>query len=381
MQPINILIVEDERLVAKDIAETLESLHYHVAGTCSAAEAAIAQIQQQRPDLVLMDIRLAGQMDGVEATQIIQRDYQLPVVYLTANADLPTLDRAKASRPFGYLLKPFDETMLATTIEIALSRHQAEHEIQSALSSAHDQYQVKAQQVEEKLQYFAMAAHELRNPLGVIRSVAEILNSPEVRLPAERRTRYLERMQVATDNLDELLRSILTYSYSSAGKLDSSPVSMDLVQFCQEQMEVLQASIGQQHQFSFQPQGPTCPVYLDEQLMWHLLTNLLSNAIKYSPMPDRIGPGEVNLALTWDKTHAQLVIQDNGLGIPPEARSRLFEPFYRADNVTNLPGTGLGLAIVQQCVLRQNGRIELVDSDQGARFVVTLPINDREMLF
>jgi signal transduction histidine kinase len=108
---------------------------------------------------------------------------------------------------------------------------------------------------------------------------------------------------------------------------------------------------------------------------------LLSNAIKYSPMPDRIGPGEVNLALTWDKTHAQLVIQDNGLGIPPEARSRLFEPFYRADNVTNLPGTGLGLAIVQQCVLRQNGRIELVDSDQGARFVVTLPINDREMLF
>jgi signal transduction histidine kinase len=382
MESATILVVEDERLVARDIADILGQQGYVVPKICADAETAIAAIALNPPDLVLMDIRLAGAMDGVEAAHIIQEKFGLPVVYLTANADRATLDRVRGSRPFGYLLKPFDELTLTTTIAIALSRHQAEREIRLALETTTSRTQQAQAQVEQKLQYFAMAAHELRNPLGVIQSVAELLSMPTLNLPEERRARYLQRMQVATASLDDLLRSILTYSYSSAGKLDSQPKPLDLVTFCQEQIEMLQTSIGQLHQFTFTPQAAdgrsdTCEVWLDEQLLWHLLTNLLSNAIKYSPAPPAT-TGKIDLQLTWTTDRVKLTVRDNGIGIPPASAAQLFEPFYRADNTGDIPGTGLGLALVKQCADRQGGSVQIESGlRQGAGFVVDLPRDSR----
>jgi signal transduction histidine kinase len=382
MESATILVIEDERLVARDIADILGQQGYVVPTICADGETAIAAIGLSPPDLVLMDIRLAGAMDGVQAAHIIQEKFELPVVYLTANADLPTLDRVRGSRPFGYLLKPFDELTLTTTIAIALSRHQAEREIRQALQATETLTQSAQAQVEHKLQYFAMAAHELRNPLGVIQSVAELLSMPTLNLPEERRARYLQRMQIATASLDDLLRSILTYSYSSAGKLDSQPKPLDLVTFCQEQIEMLQTSIGQQHQFHFtarsnDPRSPGnthCQVWLDEQLLWHLLTNLLANAIKYSPATT----GQIDLQLTWDADRVSLTVRDNGIGIPPESIAQLFEPFYRADNTGDIPGTGLGLALVKQCADRQGGSVRVESGlAQGAGFIVDLPRDSR----
>jgi signal transduction histidine kinase len=384
--PASILIVEDERLVARDIADILAQHGYVVPTICTTAECALTEIQRHQPDLVLMDIRLAGAMDGVEAAQIIQAQFQRPVVYLTANADPVTLDRVQSSRPFGYLLKPFDERTLTTTIDIALARYEAERQIQTALDhrqSITEDAQAQAQSVlDDKLQYFAMAAHELRNPLGVIQSVAELLTMPNLNLSEERRDRYLQRMQAATANLDELLQSILTYSYSSAGHLDSQPKPFDLVEFCQEQITGLQASIGRHHQCRFHAQAAHCPVWLDEQLLWHLLTNLLANAIKYSPGPS--APiGQVELRLTWDEQQVWLTVGDNGIGIPAGAGDRLFEPFYRADNTGDIPGTGLGLALAHQCSERQGGQIRCQPEPHplgGAAFAVELPRDCRSAL-
>jgi signal transduction histidine kinase len=385
MNPATILVVEDERLVARDIADILAQRGYLVPTICATAESALKSIPEVQPDLVLMDIRLAGTMDGIEAAQIIQEKFQRPVVYLTANADTPTLDRVQSSRPFGYLLKPFDERTLTTTIDIALSRHAAECQIQTALDQSqlrNQQTQITAQStIDDKLQYLAMAAHELRNPLGVIQSVAELLAMPNLNLSADRRDRYLQRMQAATANLDDLLNSILTYSYSSAGRLDSQPEAFDLVEFCQEQIAGLQASIGRHHQCRFQPQATHCPVWLDEQLLWHLLTNLLANAIKYSPRPTE-SIGQVELTLSWNDDRLWLSVGDNGIGIPPETGDRLFEPFYRADNTGDIPGTGLGLALAQQCAERQGGRIDCSTTPHplgGASFQVELPRDSRSV--
>ena len=113
------------------------------------------------------------------------------------------------------------------------------------------------------------------------------------------------------------------------------------------------------------------------ELLWHLLTNLLSNAIKYSP-GDRDQPGRVDLDLTWTGDRVSLTVRDNGIGIPPEAVTRLFEPFYRADNTGEIPGTGLGLALVKQCVERQGGTVHTgLHRKQGAEFIVDLPRDHR----
>lgn len=121
-----ILIVEDEAIVAADLKAKLKSLGYEVVGVASRGEQAVALAEAARPHLILMDILLAGDMDGIEAAGRIQQSCSLPVIFLTAHSDSETLARAKRTAPFGYLLKPFNERELETHIEMALYRHQIE---------------------------------------------------------------------------------------------------------------------------------------------------------------------------------------------------------------------------------------------------------------
>ncbi|HBL11784.1 MAG TPA: hybrid sensor histidine kinase/response regulator [Cyanobacteria bacterium UBA11162] len=124
-----ILIVEDERIVALSIQSRLETLGYIVTGNVTSAEAAIEAIAQSRPELVLMDIKLKGKIDGIEAAAQIRAYFQLPVIYLTAYNDDDILNRAKLTEPYGYLLKPFESRDLLTAIEVALYKHQIEQQL------------------------------------------------------------------------------------------------------------------------------------------------------------------------------------------------------------------------------------------------------------
>ncbi|HEX4148188.1 MAG TPA: ATP-binding protein, partial [Pirellulales bacterium] len=126
---VKILVVEDENIVAKDIRRTLLNLGYDVPEPVASGEAALEQVEQLRPAAVLMDIVLRGAMDGVEAAEIIRRRWSTPVIYLTAHADPATLQRAKITEPFGYVLKPFEERDLHTTIEMALYKHDMERKL------------------------------------------------------------------------------------------------------------------------------------------------------------------------------------------------------------------------------------------------------------
>ncbi len=121
--PVKVLVVEDESVVSKDIQESLKGLGYSVCGTASAGEEAIRKVELLQPDLVLMDIVLRGDIDGVEAAETIRSRFRIPVIYLTAYSDEHTLNRAKVTEPSGYILKPFDERELHTTIEVAMYRH------------------------------------------------------------------------------------------------------------------------------------------------------------------------------------------------------------------------------------------------------------------
>lgn len=118
-----ILIVEDQRLIAADIEATLVRLGYQVAASVASGEDAVRMAADVHPDLVLMDIRLRGEMDGVQAAEAIRARTDVPVIYLTAYADEETLLRARVTSPFGYLVKPFNERELRAAIEIAISKH------------------------------------------------------------------------------------------------------------------------------------------------------------------------------------------------------------------------------------------------------------------
>lgn len=119
-----IMIVEDESIIAEDIADSLESIGYAIVGIVASGEEATVLAGKLQPDLVLMDIMLQGEMDGIAAAEQIKSSYQIPAIYLTAYADEKTLERVKDTNPLGYVVKPFEEKNLHLTIQIALQRHQ-----------------------------------------------------------------------------------------------------------------------------------------------------------------------------------------------------------------------------------------------------------------
>jgi DNA-binding LytR/AlgR family response regulator len=125
----NILVVEDESIVRKDIERSLTKLGYNVVAQADTGEKAIELASQFKPDLALMDIMLKGELTGIEAAERIKSNIDIPIIYLTAYADEATLSRAKITEPHGYILKPFKEIDLHTTIEMALHKHKKEVEI------------------------------------------------------------------------------------------------------------------------------------------------------------------------------------------------------------------------------------------------------------
>lgn len=124
-----ILIVEDESIVAQDLQFTLEDLGYGVPATANSGELAIQKVVEHQPDLILMDIRILGELDGISTARIVLQQFDIPVVYLTAHTDEETIYRAKRTTPYGYIIKPFEESELRTTIEIALYKHQQEQQL------------------------------------------------------------------------------------------------------------------------------------------------------------------------------------------------------------------------------------------------------------
>lgn len=370
MNSVKILIVEDEQLVADDLRETLEYLGYIVPALVASGEEAILQAEKLRPDLVLMDIRLEGKIDGIEASFEIQSRLNLPVVYLTANADRPTLERAKASQPFGYIVKPFDERILATTIEIALARHQTELKVKEALIAAQNSQKITESKSEAKSQHFYMAAHEFRNPLTTIRLSSEMLKAYGGQMSEQRKQNHLNRIVSATDSLTNLLENILTLGKSESGNFEFSPKLINIVAFCEEIIDSWRLTLKEQYEVKFLTNTKSFSANLDEQLLWHLLNNLLSNAVKYSPQGSKI-----SLLLTCEESSVCLQVKDQGIGIPPEFQAKLFEPFQRANNAATIPGTGLGLAIVKRCVDLHKGTIYVDNTlSEGTNFVVRLPL-------
>ncbi|AXV39132.1 response regulator [Methanobacterium sp. BAmetb5] len=123
---VKILVVEDERILALSLKKKLEKLGFTVTGTVSTGEEAMESAQQEQPELVLMDIVLKGEMDGIETAKLLISLYNIPIIYLTAYADDETINRAAKTYPYGYIMKPYKDREIKANIEMALHKHQAE---------------------------------------------------------------------------------------------------------------------------------------------------------------------------------------------------------------------------------------------------------------
>ncbi|MBP5971408.1 response regulator [Brasilonema sp. CT11] len=228
---------------------------------------------------------------------------------------------------------------------------------------------------EMKSNFVSMVSHEFRNPMSVIRTAVELLESYNHQLSDPQRSKYFGKIQTAIRQMQQLLDEVLFWGRSDAGKLQYEPTLLDLEHFCSDLTQTLQLSASGKHQIIFRFQGKRTPVLVDENLLRYILTNLLSNAIKYSPQG-----GVIRFDVICQDDAVTFQIQDFGIGIPIKDQQLLFETFHRASNVGSIPGTGLGLSIVKKCVELHQGQIDLESQvGVGTTFTVKLSLNHQSL--
>ncbi len=417
MSTTKILIVEDEQIIAMALEETLISLGYQVIGKAASGEEAIELIQQQLPDLILMDIMLGNGYDGIQTAHIVDQQSHIPVIFLTALSDESTLQSIKAVNPFGYLIKPCDDRELVAAIEVACARQRKELAITAAL----EKEQVLRGM---KTKFTSMMSHEFANALNVISMAHQMLvqtlmtnnysNEKSYFDPTDLESEQADLLKALESGINQMRRLIQEASKITREEFYGfrfSPQPCDLIQFCESLVKDLNMQYQASHEIDLQIdqsikdlQARTL-ILLDLDLLYHILTNLISNAVKYSPIKNRNKSyGTLNPKLSpqkYDKyapNHDQIKIyglshhnqvrfhvahhderivfeiEDHGIGIPPEMLHHLFQPFNRGHNVGKIAGTGLGLALVQQCVDLHQGEIKVTSElNHGTTVTLLLP--------
>ena len=356
----DILIVEDENIVALDMRMRLEAMGYRVVDVVETGGLAIERAAALAPDLVLMDIKLKGEQDGIEAAGHLRERTEVPVIFVTAFTDERTLERAKHASPYGYIVKPFHERELRIAIELALYKHQYELSIRRERDIAEEANRVKGE-------FLANVSHELKTPLNSVIGFTELAMS----VPKEpEQGEYLAMALSSARSLLTVIDSILDFARMEAGKLSvvSAPFSLDeVLGECADSLAMGAFAKGLEVNLR---RDPAIPDWLvgDRSLLKHILLNLLDNAVKFTER----GRIRLGAALYEQPTCAgcgptvEFEVADTGIGMPRDKIDLAFARFTQLDpsRTRKAGGTGLGLAIVAKSVELMRGGLS-VESDEG----------------
>lgn len=359
-----ILIVEDEVIVAADLENKLRRLGYAVVGAERSALTAVDTAKRERPDLVLMDIRLAGPMDGIDAAILMRRNLSVPVVFLTAHSDATTLERAGHAEAFGYILKPFHERELHTHIQMALYKHATEQRLREA--------------DRRKTEFIALLSHELRNPLAAIRNSANVLGSAPQDSERAKKSRAIIDRQV--NQLVRLVDDLLDVTRITQNKLHLVRSRFDLVELVRKTLDDHRAFLDE-HDVRLATSFAHRPVNIsgDSARIAQVVDNLLHNAAKFTPSGGTVTV-TVTVAVNRNSEQAEVRVHDTGMGIEPNLLEALFQPFVQADRTLahGQGGLGLGLSVVHGIVTLHGGTVHAASagSGKGAEFIITLPLDD-----
>jgi len=463
---VKLLVVEDKGIVAKDIQNTLKRLGYAVPTVVSSGEEAIKKAVEIHPDLVLMDIVLKGDMDGIEAAEQIHNRLNIPVVYLTAYADKNILQRAKITEPFGYILKPFEEKELHTAIEMALYKHKIESKLKESEKkfrdlaellpqtlfeidmegnfaflnrNAFDTFGYTQENFDKGLNIFQMITPEDRNrakrniqrvltgeKIGVIeytvqrkdgstfpaivhltpiihennpvglrgiivdiserkKTERELLKIQKLESlgtlaggiahdfnniltaiignislakmsvkPGDKVSKLLTEAERASLRAKDLTQQLLTFSKGGAPVKKTAFIA-DLVK---ESIDFALSGSNVEAEFSIP--DDLWPVEVDEGQISQVIGNLTINAVEAMPEGGLIKVHAENITLDAEgipplkeERYIEIFIKDQGIGIPEEHLSKIFDPYF----TTKQKGNGLGLMTAYSIIKNHDGYI------------------------
>jgi signal transduction histidine kinase len=369
-----ILVVEDDAVARMDVKLALERAGYGVVGMTGSGEEALVLADRLAPDIVLMDIMLEGDMDGLEAAGELRNRFDIPVIYLTVVVDEETLHWAKVTGPFGYLVKPVDHNELRSAIEVGLYKHQMERELRKAKLAAEAATRAKAS-------FLATVSHELRTPMTGVLGMTELLLMSDLAEPYRENVRLIKESSMG---LLSVLNQIIDYS-----KLETSSLTARVMDF---RLEDLVTGILSQHRRSAAAKGvsldysidPAMPGWVrgDPAKLRQVIGNLISNGVKFTPsgqvLVDVSRAEEGDCPDSGDGGLAvQILVRDTGVGIPADKLDDIFESFRQSeDHLNHASGSlGLGLAIAVRLVDFLGGSLRCSSEEgKGSVFSVSLPL-------
>jgi PAS domain S-box-containing protein len=232
-------------------------------------------------------------------------------------------------------------------------------------------------QEQEQATFISVISHELKTPVAIIKGYASTLRRPDANWDAATVHDGLQVIEEEADRLNELIGNLLDVSRLQAGGLRLQLGPVDLPALAARVVQGIAATAGEQYEFQlrFAPNFP--PVHADEERLRMVLSNLLGNAVKYSP-----DGGVIRIGGWADDEYAVIYVADQGIGIAPEDQARIFDRFYRVDNVLSrqTQGAGLGLYLARAIIQAHGGTIRVESQPgRGARFVFTLPLSPRSL--
>lgn len=375
-QKAKILIVEDESIVAFDLKRMLLNLNYDVPDIVTSGEKAIRKAVEEKPDLIIMDVMLNGPITGVEAAARIKGVMNVPIIYLTAYADTETLKSAKVTEPYGYILKPFEEKVLLSTIEMAIYKNKMEEK----LIASEKKYRLLAKELEDlnekKDQFYSIISFNLRDPLDSVIGFSDILKNEYKELSHEDIQLYISSLYFSSRQIYSLLNNLIQFSRIQIKDIDFNPINLNLRKIVEENTEVLKNMADKKSIKIINYVNKEIYVYADAIMLNSIFFNLMVNAIKYS-FKDKA----IEVSAVRDNNYIKISIEDRGSGMDKESLDKLF--ILNVKKVTpgtnNEMGTGLGLLLTKEFVEKNDGKIEVIsETNKGTCVNFTLPVSRTE---
>ncbi|WGV28369.1 hybrid sensor histidine kinase/response regulator [Halotia branconii] len=361
MAQILILLKQSEN--RRLLVEYLKQYYEISVGNLTAQSKPASLLLNEPFDLCILDgVALTYLWEKIQARKQQEQPVFLPVLLITSHPDVKLITRNLWESIDELITKPIEKTELRVRVEMLLRSRRFSLQLDASL--------IRERKLNDlKSRFIAIASHEFRNPLNTILGFTRLLETKRNLSPTQQAD-FLQRIQKAARRMNVLLDDVLITIKSEANSLTLNPVAIALKLFCHNLIEEIKLSLDEPRTIDFVHEGEDNEVYFDQTLLQQILTNLLSNALKYSSS-DSIVYFKVKIR----PEAVVFQVQDQGIGISPQDQQKLFDAFYRATNVGNVPGTGLGLVIVKQAVDQYGGTISLTSEiNVGTTFTVTLPL-------
>jgi signal transduction histidine kinase len=390
MFTLKILIVEDDPASAFLLQKALEKNKHEILGIADSGEKALEFLTQNHADIVMMDINLAGELDGIKTTEIINEKYDIPVVYLSASSDAETLNKVVGTNPSAYVIKPFNIRELNMVIELAIFKDRKEKELQKLNNELEEKVKLRTVELynankeltkalekereinELKSRIVLNVSHGFKTPLTSILSSAQLLKIySEKEHPFKVKiAKHAMKIENSVRILNNLLTSVLFFGKADANQMKFRPKKMFTGAFVNELLDTIKAGMETDVKINSKTINLPKTITTDSELLYQVFENLLSNATKYS----RDGQ-EVDFILEYIDKNLVGTILDKGIGIPKKEQRLLFDRFFRANNVGTIEGSGLGLSIAKKCMDVLKGEITFESAEgKGTTFKVVIPV-------